>query len=88
MKMSAQISLLNARPHPGPLPRGEGESFTVSVANLRLDLRGALSVQTERPNAVPSSGGEGQGEGGRPTIRFSGSKAKSEPPHVGCYKSI
>jgi len=30
---------LNARPHPGPLPRGEGESFSVSLQFARLRLR-------------------------------------------------
>jgi hypothetical protein len=30
----------NARPHPGPLPRGEGESFAGSLEGRALDLAG------------------------------------------------
>ncbi len=78
--------LTSARPHPSPLPRGEGESFAVSLANQRLDSRDAITNYRARWKALPSPGGEGQGEGGRPTILFSGSKAKSEPPYVGCYQ--
>ena len=86
MNVMAKRSLFNTRPHPGPLPRGEGESLAVSLANLRLDSRGAITSYRGRSQSVPSPGGEGQGEGGRPTIRFSGSKTKSEPPYVGCYQ--
>jgi len=60
--------LFNARPHPGPLPRGEGESFAASLENLSLDLPQALTNDLNRPIAVPSPGGEGQGEGGRQNI--------------------
>ena len=85
--MSVEIGdLFNAR----PLPRGEGESFAASFANQRLDSRAAITNYRESSQAVPSpasrhseataDGGEGQGEGGRPTLQ-------SEPPHVGCYKS-
>jgi hypothetical protein len=57
--------LFHARPHPGPLPRGEGESFAASFATLSLDLPRTLTKSLNRPIAVPSPGGEGQGEGGR-----------------------
>jgi hypothetical protein len=34
--MSWEQSMFNARPHPGLLPRGEGESFAGFRENLRL----------------------------------------------------
>ncbi|TAL06400.1 MAG: glycoside hydrolase family 95 protein, partial [Verrucomicrobia bacterium] len=55
----------HARPHPGPLPRGEGESFAISGENPRLSLPDSLRQTKKRATAVPSPGGEGQGEGGR-----------------------
>ena len=55
----------NDRPHPGPLPRGEGESFAVSRNGLRLDLPNNLRCQANHTVAPPSPGGEGRGEGGR-----------------------
>lgn len=78
MNVTVVKSLCNARPHPDPLPRGEGESFAVSLVNRRLDSRGAITNYRERSQAVPSPGGEGQGEGGRYPI-------KSETPHVDSY---
>ena len=60
--------LCNARPHPDPLPQGEGESFAVPLANLRLDSPNALTNKPKHSKAVPSPRGEGQGEGGRQTI--------------------
>lgn len=58
-------SLFNARPHPGPLPRGEGESFAVPRKNTWVDSRGGQTNNTARPITVPSPSGAGQGEGGR-----------------------
>jgi serine/threonine protein kinase len=49
---------LNARPHPVPLPRGEGET---SSARRHL---GAHRIRESGPISVPSPEGEGQGEGG------------------------
>jgi K+-transporting ATPase ATPase C chain len=60
--------LFNARPHPGPLPQGEGESFPAALENPRLDLPDVLTNNLNRSLAVPSLGGEGQGEGGRQYI--------------------
>ena len=53
-----------ARPHPGLLPRGEGESFAVSMEYLRRDWSDGLRAISMRTLAVPSPWGEGQGEGG------------------------
>lgn len=80
MKTAAEMSLLNARPHPTPLPRGEGESFAASLVNLLLDLREVIAKCRAYSQAIPSPGGEGQSEGGCRTIQ-------SEPPYVSCYKS-
>jgi hypothetical protein len=80
MKLSAMKSMFNTRPHPGPLPRGEGESLAASLINGWLDSRGAIADYRNRSLAVPSPGGEGQGEGGRHTIQ-------AEPFYVGCCKS-
>jgi hypothetical protein len=79
MRPTELKSLFNARPYPGPLPQGEGESFTVLLVNLRLDSREAITNYQECSHAVPSPRREGQGEGGRHAI-------KSEPPHVVSYK--
>ncbi len=76
------------RPHPGPLPRGEGESApphsafnsrqsalsdsAFAEANQDLKPDGADNsrpvIQTAGSAASPSPGGEGWGEGGRPSI--------------------
>jgi len=53
------------RPHPGPLPRGDGESSSaLSEVGTRADCR-------QRPAAVPSPGGEGRGEGEQEQIPLS-----------------
>ena len=78
---------LNARPHPGPLPRGEGELLSVSRDVVSRRLPGALLETGEHSNAVPSPGGEGQGEGGRHTICFQNSIAQSAIPY-GCEHEI
>jgi hypothetical protein len=64
MKFAKEIAL-NNRPHPGPLPRGEG------AANVRFAFCRKSSVQSSRTlfrgtaYDSPSPGGEGRGEGGR-----------------------
>jgi hypothetical protein len=63
--MSWEQSMFNARPHPGLLPRGEGEPFAVSYENLRLSWSSGHCAISRWTNAVPSPWGEGQGEGGR-----------------------
>jgi hypothetical protein len=45
------------------VPRGEGGPITVLCEYLRPDRLSAIGERTE---AVPSPGGEGQGEGGLP----------------------
>ena len=57
--------LFNARPHPGPLPRGEGELFAGFNLYRSRRLPEACPDDQWRPHAVPSPGGEGQGEGSR-----------------------
>lgn len=85
MSVRERVILFNARPYPGPLPRGAGESFSVSLAKPLLDLRGAKTRCRERSQPIPSPGGEGQGEGGCDTIPFFDSNARSETPHFVCY---
>jgi hypothetical protein len=67
-----------ARPHPSPLPQGEGESIARLAKSLRLGcslLRPKRRARKETkagepwqywraPNGSPSPGGEGWGEGG------------------------
>ena len=60
--------LLNARPHPGPHPRGEGESYPVSVEYLQLDLQDTREEIQNARFLFPLLGGEGQGKGGLQTI--------------------
>ncbi|TAK99516.1 MAG: tetratricopeptide repeat protein [Verrucomicrobia bacterium] len=62
---AAGENLLNARPHPGPLPRGEGESSSASSEIVSGSSGGSLTSKKETPTVIPSLGGEGQGEGGR-----------------------
>ena len=64
----AEAGMWNARPHPGPLPRGEGESFSVSWNVVSQCPPDALSQKLDRATATPSPGGEGRGEGERQTI--------------------
>lgn len=55
---------IDPRPHPGPLPRGEGEMVSVSLENDPLGWPDVHSRNRNHPMAVSSPGGEGQGEGG------------------------
>ena len=61
----AKEFLCTARPHPGPLPRGEGESFAATQNVVSLCLLKVHWPNLSRPIAIPSPGGEGQDEGGR-----------------------
>ena len=65
--VEAKADLSNARPHPGPLPRGEGESLGVARNIPGLRFTDALPNISGRALTAPSPGGEGRGEGGRPT---------------------
>jgi hypothetical protein len=59
------VILFNARPHPGPLPRGEGESSAAAGPIWSRRLLDARPRKQRRLFAIPSPGGEGQGEGER-----------------------
>ena len=59
--------MCDARPHPNPLPREEGESFAVFWRFESRQLRKANPQNLECATPVPSPGGEGEGEGGRET---------------------
>ena len=67
MKYSRTICLV-ACPHPGPLPRGEGVSFASFWNFVCWRLHAIYSQDRQCALAVPSPGGEGQGEGGRKAI--------------------
>ena len=74
-----ELKSIHARPHPGPLPRGEGEAggvareFVRYICNHRLpDTRfkpntttSGARIATKRQIILPLLGGEGRGEGGR-----------------------
>jgi hypothetical protein len=45
-----------ARPHPGPLPRGEGESFAVFLKNTRLDRPNSRSQSRSCEDGNPLLG--------------------------------
>ena len=55
---------MSARPHPGPLPRGEGESSAVAAQDAQSGLLRSReqSVATLK-QLLPLPGGEGWGEG-------------------------
>ncbi len=55
----------NRRPHPAPLPRGEGKSRAAFKFIVRRKFHPWHSQSEAAPIAIPSPGGEGQGEGGR-----------------------
>ena len=55
----------NPRPHPGPLPRGEGESCAAFSQIVNRQQRGSHSNKQRLLNLAPSPGGEGWGEGER-----------------------
>jgi hypothetical protein len=57
--------LNHALPHPGPLLRGEGESFAVPLKIRGTGFAGGSAGETENVRWLfPLLGGEGQGEGG------------------------
>ena len=58
----------NARPHPGPLPRGEGGSFAISPEIVGLRLLKAHPKREVARRLFSLPGGLGQGEGERHTI--------------------
>ena len=58
-------NLLNARPHPDPLPRGEGIAVAPFVFCEKLSGKSSRWCFVEVANDSPSPWGEGRGEGGR-----------------------
>ena len=85
---------IHARPHPGPLPQGEGESFAVagefgraqfamrSGANSKRGGDSTRNIQTSRAvqPLFPLPGGEGQGEGER-SHHLKPKSEKAKKPH-------
>jgi hypothetical protein len=65
----------NARPHPDPLPRGEGTAIVHSSVLGNAFAQSHRRSSSETANGSPSPGGEGRGEGGRQTNRPPQSKA-------------
>jgi len=64
LKHGTKVSF-NARPHPGLLPRGEGESFAAFLKRRAAGIASAASNKPETDDTIPSPWGEGKGEGGR-----------------------
>jgi len=56
---------LNTRPHPGLLPRGEGESFAGSLECRATGLAGQSCGSRNSCDGMSSPWGEETGEGGR-----------------------
>ena len=54
-----------ARPHPDPLPRGEGTAVGHFIFCGSFSSRWPISIRQETGSVSPSSGGEGRGGGGR-----------------------
>jgi len=59
-----EISVKKARPHPCPLPRGEGETHAVLLRNSRPNWLDDHPENVSRPAVISSPGGEDKGEGG------------------------
>jgi hypothetical protein len=56
--------VLNARPHPNPLPRGEGIAVVYSIFRECFSSRWPRSVCQMAGSVSPSPWGEGRGEAG------------------------
>jgi hypothetical protein len=56
---------LNVRPHPGLLPRGEGETFAASLEIATMGLAGEFFVGRKSGCGLSSPWGEETGEGSR-----------------------
>ena len=83
-RMSWEQSMFDARPHPGLLPRGEGETFAVSYENLRLGWPSEHLITGRLTKAIPSPWGEGQGEGGRHFFTLATAVAGEPAPRHPC----
>jgi hypothetical protein len=92
--MSVALNLLNARPHPGPLPRGEGESFTVAGKFGPTSFAAHLSAKSQEAEIAQEAAELSEvarllfpllgGESGCHTILARG--RKFETPHVVSYE--
>ena len=58
------LKMFNARPHPDPLPRGEGTAAGCVSFFASRSSRWLLSICQEAGSVSPSPWGEGRGEGG------------------------
>ena len=56
---------LNARPHPGPLPRGEGKTVAAALKNQVAGLVGRVDELIKGYQVKTLSRGRGLGEGER-----------------------
>jgi hypothetical protein len=56
---------MNARPHPDPLPRGEGTPFVNAEKFVSVSRESDREFAVEAASDSPSPWGEGQGEEGR-----------------------
>ena len=65
--MTQMQSWFVVRPHPGPLPRGEGEMFAALLQIRAADFTTRCPQDGKRNLVKSSPGGEDLGEGGRPT---------------------
>jgi hypothetical protein len=75
----------DVRPHPGPLPQGEGETLPAFRDKPAAGLVGRATKSTQsEPRLFPLPGGEGKGEGERQSIHLRSVSAlprlKSENP--------
>jgi hypothetical protein len=61
----AKETALNNRPHPGPLPRGEGAANVQFAFYWKSYGQSSRRLFCEAAYDSPSPGGEGRGEGGR-----------------------
>ena len=66
IKTQLKLSLI-VRPHPGLLPQEKENPPPVAGNVVRRNWPDHLPKKLKAPPAVPSPGGEGQGEGGRVT---------------------
>ena len=60
---SLKQRMVNARPHPSPLPRGEGTGCERFLIFGRTPRKSSREFSREAANGSPSPGGEGRGEG-------------------------
>jgi hypothetical protein len=69
---------LDDRPHPGLLPRGEGEMFAASLKISATRLAGQFFAGRKSGGGLSSPWGEETGEGGRKKIDLCGRETLKE----------